>query len=404
VVTSTSGRVSIRDAQPQETGGYSARKGFAYQDHVAAELCLHMVTDEALLEVWCEAQDDITLIWNEDNGQGETVEYVQVKDNEFDQLWTIAKLCEKESSTKATNDKSNGAHENGIVSESKRSILQKSLDYDYVTETCVFRVVTSRDIKKELAILQTLRNCPERDLSNSDFKKLHDTVGKTHAGYHSKNGNDYSYWLQQAIWDVKGPAGDLEMRNRHRLELLIQDMGFFLAPNQRHEVYRKILHLVKDAAEAHPIDAPEDKRLKRATFMATLQQIVHESRYPGSSASTTALEDKMARANLSGEEISAAISLRLKYSVALRRSEYLALADADNVTGAVEAELLSLLVDLDNGDYDPNGPQFHRACVKQIERMPTPPTVKSLPAKDFLFGCMYDITNRCSHRFSRVNS
>ena len=50
---------SIRDLQPEEDGGRVARRGFGYQDHVAAGYCLDMLTDFSLLEIWCERHDDI---------------------------------------------------------------------------------------------------------------------------------------------------------------------------------------------------------------------------------------------------------------------------------------------------------------------------------------------------------
>lgn len=88
---------SYRDLDPLEEGGPTARQGFNYQDHVAASKCLDMLLNaekNRLCEVWCEAEDDIVLVWQI---QGEEwFEFVQVKSNEFDQLWSVAKLCEKD--------------------------------------------------------------------------------------------------------------------------------------------------------------------------------------------------------------------------------------------------------------------------------------------------------------------
>ena len=76
---------SIFDLPPLETGGVESREGLAFQDHVAAGFCLEMLLDPTLEEVWCETQDDITLI-RKPNGKIQ-VEFVQVKRNENDQLW-----------------------------------------------------------------------------------------------------------------------------------------------------------------------------------------------------------------------------------------------------------------------------------------------------------------------------
>src|SRR4051794_25192694 len=53
---------SIFDVAPLETGGVEARAGLVFQDHVAARYCLLMLESDDLKQVWCEAQDDITLI------------------------------------------------------------------------------------------------------------------------------------------------------------------------------------------------------------------------------------------------------------------------------------------------------------------------------------------------------
>ena len=83
---------SIRTLTPPDFGGVVARRGFAYQDHVAVRFCVKMLATPALKEVWCETYDDIVLIL--DMAGAEAVEFVQVKGSLLDQLWTIAKLCE----------------------------------------------------------------------------------------------------------------------------------------------------------------------------------------------------------------------------------------------------------------------------------------------------------------------
>ena len=78
---STSRPIPSIHAIPIETvGGTPARRGFNLQDHVAASFCIRMMLDDQLKEVWCEAVDDITLIWQ--RGLGEEVEFLQVKSEE----------------------------------------------------------------------------------------------------------------------------------------------------------------------------------------------------------------------------------------------------------------------------------------------------------------------------------
>ena len=86
---------SIRDLKPLETGGVVARVGMGLQDHVAAGFCIRMLSDPSVLEVWCERQDDVTLLWSDGKGK-ERVEFVQVKST--DQAWTPKNLCAGEPS------------------------------------------------------------------------------------------------------------------------------------------------------------------------------------------------------------------------------------------------------------------------------------------------------------------
>src|SRR5207253_2093700 len=112
------------------------RKGFDLQDHVAARYCIEMIRDDRILEVWCEAHDDVIVIWK--TAMGEEVEFIQVKGLELDQLWSLAKLCEQDASSK----KKTGT-----------SIIERSLGQHRCVEPCRFRLVTSRPVMDELKVL-----------------------------------------------------------------------------------------------------------------------------------------------------------------------------------------------------------------------------------------------------------
>jgi hypothetical protein len=80
--------LSIHDLTQLESGGTTARSGFAYQDNVAVSFCVEMLADRRIESVWCEVHDDLTLIWNEQGVQ--EVEFVQVKAERRDALWSTA--------------------------------------------------------------------------------------------------------------------------------------------------------------------------------------------------------------------------------------------------------------------------------------------------------------------------
>src|SRR5947207_7229546 len=123
---------SIFNLAPIETGGVQNRKGIAFQDHVALSFCLRLPEDTRLIEVWCETQDDITLLWRE-NENSLVVEFVQAKSHELNKLWSVSDLC---------------AREKGRVGT---SIVERSLAYDRCAESSRFRVVTARPFRVDLA-------------------------------------------------------------------------------------------------------------------------------------------------------------------------------------------------------------------------------------------------------------
>jgi hypothetical protein len=79
-----------------------------------------------LTEVWCEAEDDVVLVYL--IKKEEWFEFVQVKGNDLKQAWRVPKLCDREP------PRSGGGP--------GKCIVEKSLAHDRAKEKCRFRVVT----------------------------------------------------------------------------------------------------------------------------------------------------------------------------------------------------------------------------------------------------------------------
>ena len=237
------GLPSIHELPLSEIGGTDARRGFDYQDDVAAAFCLEMLASSGVLQVQCETYDDITLIWQNDST--EKVEFVQVKKIDLDQFWTIAKLCEKE--------KGDGS-----------SILEKSLKREGCAEECIFRIVTDVDVKKELDILTYHKDDQRRDISSIDFKELCDAVSKKIGDFKSPKGNDCIHWLHNTYWDVRGSRNALRNANLLLLqELINRQMGEYLAPDQADKIYNKLLRKVHEAASPEKKANPNEKIINK---------------------------------------------------------------------------------------------------------------------------------------------
>jgi hypothetical protein len=114
---------SIHELPPIETGGIVARKGFSFQDHVAASFLLDMYVDENLEQVWCETQDDITLI--KKNNINECVEFIQAKSNDLNHLWSVPELCKQSKKGSEGTKKSSPCHDDML--EHKFAILSAAM-------------------------------------------------------------------------------------------------------------------------------------------------------------------------------------------------------------------------------------------------------------------------------------
>ena len=84
---------SIDDASPREEGGSIARSGFNYQDEIAVGIFIDMLKSSNIVKIHCETHDDIVVVRALDGAALRCAEYVQVKANAPDKLWSIGDLC-----------------------------------------------------------------------------------------------------------------------------------------------------------------------------------------------------------------------------------------------------------------------------------------------------------------------
>ena len=374
---------SVYDLLPLETGGVEARKGFALQDHVAAGFCLDMLGDDGLREVWCESQDDITLLW----GTEPTVEFVQVKSNELNQLWTVAKLCERDA-------KGNG---------SSRCILEKSLAFDRCKENLRFRLVTARPVATELKVL----TIPLGDRAGGEGQQALAALCKLLrpkvTDYKSSNGNDYAFWTCRAFWDVRHEEKSVRLENIDKLCRHLQKKDVFLASEHLDELYSKCLRKVWDASCANGHTSPSQKRIMRCDFEQWLYDSATQLGYPSDDANGRLVE-KMKAAAFPDDTIMNAVEQKRYYRHELLSPRYMQHKDRPMVEAEVRGLLQRLKSRLDNGELPDNGLNFHSLCLQELEQLRSKLSLHPAPPESFLQGCMYSITARCIHRFKRITA
>jgi hypothetical protein len=375
----------IRELPPLEIGGVVAREGFSFQDHVAVGFCLDMLKDPTLVEVWCESQDDITLIWLFDDH--EEVEFVQVKNEQPDQLWSAALVCKRETSAK---DKGLGT-----------SIAERSLAHDRCDEPCRFSLITSREVNRELKPLTYALTAPGR----VPVKALTATFQKAVGDFVSLKGNGIEFWLENLIWKVKHSETAVKKENLLKLVEFLDEHGLRVQWDQLEEaIYNKLLKKVQDMALADPKGDPVAKRMTREQIAALVRNLALATR-ERSGAGGASLEKKMQAANLEADMIESALEQRRAYRRETLTPGYLAVRDLHWAEQEIGARLHMLRSQLDAGLLPDVGPQFHAKCVDELEKLrqdlnATPPGIHQF----FVLGCMYDITDRCLHRFRRIEA
>lgn len=373
---------SIRDLLPLEQGGTAARRGFDYQDHVAASFCIDALLDERVCEVWCETLDDITVLRRIDGC--ESAEFVQVKSDDLQHLWSPARLCARE--------------KRGKKRVPGSSILEKSLAHDRCRETCTFRLVTTAAVREPLARLRMPRDHDRRRTDDAEFQHLEQDVGRRVGGFLSPAKNDHRFWLARCEWDVRSSVEDVTNRNLLALERALELQGLFLCADQRAELYQRLLQKARAAATADWTSDAAAKRIARGSLQAWLAQATKDARHPG----PRRLEKKLVDAGLDRGRIELAVEQRRAYLQTSLDHGFLAFPNSLRVVDEVQAVLVRERARLDTSATTIDGPTFHGQCVAALDQLhkahatsgPEPPVGLSS-----VLGCMYDVTNRCLHRF-----
>jgi hypothetical protein len=376
----------IREIRPADSGGSVARAGFAFQDHVTASFCIEMLVQPSLKEVWCETYDDVVLVWSE-NGS-ELIEFVQVKSDKHDQLWTPSLLCQREKRKE----------ESGKLGT---SIPERSLSRDCCAETACFRLVTAWEVSNDLRILKLSREHADRSPTSSAFKELVAQIQPKIGEYKSTKGHGCDSWLERLLWQVEA-QDPLEKTNCLKLIKALHQLGISIHIDAIGGIYAALLTLVKEAAQ-RPDSEREKKFLKADRVRDFLRENIDPFPHLGPSKT---LDAKLIAAGLPATDSETAQELRRAYLKAIRTQSYLETDGHPAFANSILYQLLRLRAAHDSGVITPmDGVRFHEMCLARVEE-----TMKgSLGANDSTplslgAGCMYDITARCQHRFTRLTT
>lgn len=375
---------SVDEVCPAEEGGPTARSGFTYQDEVAVGFVIEMLKNPGLTKIHCETHDDILLVWAA--SEGPLAEFVQVKSGELNKLWSIADLCRRD---------------DGAVG---RSIYEVSLARDAYRELSAFRIVTLRPVVGELEFLTFPCGSPGREPTNARVTQAKAEIDTRCPGAKSTKGNGTAFWLERCYWDVRHDKQAIERANQLALLRLAAEEKRNLLPEQVDSVLEDLRVRVRDAGDAKWEPDRVKKILARTQLRAWWEQRADELRSGAGAAAGGKLVEKLRSAGISEEIIELAIDLRRDYAAAIRTSRYMTNGDATLLQGRVKSELLALRAKYIAGQIAADGAGFHVLCLDRIQSINADRPVAMDDQAAFLQGCMYDIADRCLHRFSRPGS
>lgn len=325
------------------------------------------------------------LVW--DKHDKESVEFVQVKAENPNQLWTPTFLCQRDK-------------KRGETARTGTSVPERSLARDCCCEEASFRIVTSWELNSELQILKLVRSHRDRANDRPEFRVLLKQINEKIGDFRSKKGHGCDSWLERVLWEVESQE-KLEQVNCLGLLKVMERMGLPLATDSAEIVYNALLTVVKQAAEK-----PDTEREKKFLLASDIRDLVKKQAapYPGLGPCET-LENKLSDARLPETERQTAQDLRRAYLMAVRTRSYLETGGVPTYANAILHQLLRLRTERDSGQLTiTDGVHFHALCLSRVNELMATLSSKSDNAQAELgAGCMYDITARCRHRFTRVN-
>jgi hypothetical protein len=371
---------SIDDAQPAEEGGPIARGGFSYQDEIAVGFFLEMIEDANLVKAHCDTHDDLVLVRVAGSGAERIAEYVQVKAEEPDQLWTIATLCEKK--------KSLGS-----------SLFERSLARDRHVETARFRIVTLRPPAKALEPLTYPADSEFRGLGYEAMKDLYEELGRRFPKTQSPKGNDSAYWLTHCRWEQRYDLQTVTKDNQRRLFALGSKAGCVLLIEQITTLLEELRAIAKTAGDLKWVPNRAGKIITREFMLRWWSGKLCEIVEGTAQKSGAKLADKLMAAGISADIIDLAVELRRDYAVLIRSPHYMESDETRALQGRVKSDVLTLRTRLMSGALKLDGAQFHARCVEQMNAINADRPAGISEQSAFLKGCLYDIADRCLLRF-----
>jgi hypothetical protein len=371
---------SIREVKSLDQSGRDAKRGFAYQDHVGAKLCLEMLLEPSIIEVWVEKEDDLTIIrsiYDE-----EVLEFCQVKHTEEKgSRWSIADICRRENLA--------GGH--------SKSFVEKSLEQDRCEEGATFRVISSYPVTQELKCLMAKLGTPDRINSRKEFAELTDVITKKIGPFESSKGTKIQDWIDKCYWQkLPDTISDLRNSNILILEGIFSSKSISLLPQHRDELYQSIVY------NASSCDLRENTNGFKIIYEEFLNWVTDKAKDLHTPVSKDKLKEKILHAGGDMAMVRSAKELKYKFIKERLNNDYVRPSNLTIFESAILEKLHDLKIELFSNEINMNGMQFLNLCNSEVQKLSkTLSTSDNVAASAIGKGIMYDLTSKCIHRFTK---
>jgi len=375
---------SVDQLTPDEAGGPNARRGFTYQDYIAAKLVFDMICDPQIVKIHCETQDDIVIVRQIDNEE-RSVEFVQVKAGELDKLWSLADIRKQKDSRANT------------------SIFEKSLSRDKVKEVALFRIVTLREVAAGLKPLTYPCGHHDRALDNEVVVSISDGLVSKFPDIKSDKGNGIDYWLSNTWWEVAETQEAVRQALLNRVIDKSQQDSAPLLFEHAQKVLNNLLRIVRKAGDAKWKPDRDKKIICRSLAVEWWETSLAEETENRGITSGGKLRSKMQAAKFGDPTINMALSLRRDYISETRTPRYMDEGVHSQLTRRVSFEAMKLQAEYSAGTLSMTCTEFHSECLTRLGAIDIGKSKRDQNTDAYLSGCLYDITDRCLFTFVRQN-
>jgi hypothetical protein len=288
-----------------------------------------------------------------------------------------------------------------LCAKGQDSICAKSLGRDEHKEISRFRIVTLRDVNSELKMLTYPCYGTGREIDGEPFVSLSNGVKEKLPKLQSPKGNGIDYWLEHCLWDVRHDKNSIQAHNELRVLKLAASQGVHILPEHAESIVLELRWWAFDAGRAFWVPDKAKKIINRDQLLTWWTQRLDAIASGGSVASGAKLREKMDEASLADDQIRMALELRRDYAQMVRTPRYMSNNDVSAMQLRVKSALASLRSRQMAGDLPGDGTAFHSLCLQKMDAINSELAASADDHSAFLKGCMYDIADRCLHRFTR---